>query len=53
MHVFLYTIKTGVTYCKGGDSTPDLALNDVTVGNGSLYNSDVMFSFYRVWMSSC
>lgn len=41
--IFLYTIKTGVTYCKGGDSTPDLALNDVIVGNGSLYNSDLMF----------
>lgn len=39
MH-FKHHKNSGVTYYKGGDSTPDVAVNDATVGHGLLYNYD-------------
>lgn len=37
---FKHHKKSGVTNYKGGDSTPDMAVNDVILGHGLLYNYD-------------
>lgn len=43
---FKHHKNSGVTYYKGGDSTPDVAVNDVTVGHGLLYNYDSWMTLF-------